>query len=218
MGKWFPKFYDTFMSPLERRPSFNSLRHHLIERAQGHVLEIGAGTGINLDLYSQKVSQLLSTDPNPEMVRRAHQKETNSRVPVLFQTADAEHLPFSSDTFDTVVGTLVFCSITKPEIALMELERVLKPGGELLLFEHVQMPQPILQKAQDLLTPIWKQLCDGCHLNRDTLKLIKNSPFHILDVSTVYKELFISIVAQKPESSFLKPVGNLGSSTARVNN
>lgn len=208
MGKWFPKVYDTFMAPLEKRPSFQHMRKHLVQNAEGHVLEIGAGTGVNLDFYPSKVTKLISSDPNPNMVEIAHQKKTVASIPVEFQVADAEDLPFPPEAFDTIVGTLVFCSIPHPVIALKEVERVLKPGGKLLLFEHVQLPQPFLRKTQDLLTPIWKHLCDGCHLNRDTLELIQASPFHISEVSSVYKALFISIIAQKTQATPDKSVGN----------
>lgn len=198
MSNWFPKIYDRFMTPLEKRPSFLHMRKRLVEQASGRVLEIGAGTGVNLPLYGSNVEELWVTDPSPEMIQIAREKHTTfTMLPFHFQQADAEHLPFASSSFNTVIGTLVFCSIPNPDIALQEIERVLKPGGKLLLFEHVQMPQPLLKSAQDLLTPIWKHLCDGCHLNRDTLNLLQNSPFEIEAVSSIYKKLFISIVARK---------------------
>jgi ubiquinone/menaquinone biosynthesis C-methylase UbiE len=198
MGNWFPRLYDSFMSPLEKRPVFQSTRKHLIEEASGEVLEIGAGTGINLPFYKPSVRHVLATDPNPEMVKRLSSKSESGVVPIDIQIANAESLPFPASSFDTVVGTLVFCSIPHPEKALEELNRVLKPGGNLLLFEHVKLSNPMLQAAQTILTPLWKHLCDGCHLNRETVNLIDMSPFVLKQVIPIYKGLFVSISATKP--------------------
>jgi ubiquinone/menaquinone biosynthesis C-methylase UbiE len=197
MGNWFPRLYDSFMSPLEKRPVFQNTRKQLVVQASGDILEIGAGTGINFPFYTSNARHVLATDPDPEMLKRMTQKKDLCAVPIDVQTANAESLPFSASAFDTVVATLVFCSISKPQRAIEELYRVLRPGGQLLLFEHVRMDHPALHKAQDLLTPLWKHLCDGCHLNRDTLSLINNSSFSVDQVIPIYKGLFISIKATK---------------------
>lgn len=197
MGNLFPRLYDSFMTPLEKRPVFHSTRKHLIEEASGEVLEIGAGTGINFPFYNQSVRHVLATDPNPEMVIRLSSKSASCAAPIDIQLANAESLPHPASSFDTVVGTLVFCSIPHPEKALEELNRVLKPGGKLLLFEHVKLSNPMLQAAQNLLTPLWKHLCDGCHLNRETVSLIDMSPFVLEQVIPIYKGLFVSISATK---------------------
>ena len=198
MGNWFPRLYDSFMSPLEKRPAFHTARKHLVAEAHGEVLEIGAGTGINFPFYTSSANHVLATDPNLEMVKRMTFKKDKCAAPIEVQTANAESLPFSDSSFDTVVGTLVFCSIPHPKIAIEELNRVLKPGGKLLLFEHVKMDNPALQTTQDILTPLWKHICDGCHLNRDTLSLIEHSTFNVNQVIPIYKGLFISIKATKP--------------------
>ncbi|WEG11279.1 class I SAM-dependent methyltransferase [Pullulanibacillus sp. KACC 23026] len=198
MSKWFPRLYDTLMSPLEKKVSFKNKRKHLIERASGKVLEIGAGTGINFSSYTHDTSLVVATDPNPEMVKKAQEKAKIALVPLEIQIARAEELPFPDHSFDTVVATLVFCTIPHPESALKDIYRVLKPGGKLLLFEHVQMKQSLLKASQQLLTPIWKPLCDGCHLNRDTLGLIEASPlFHVKHVDSIYSGLFLAIEAEK---------------------
>lgn len=197
MSKPFAKLYDTLMSPLEKKEVFSSMRKQLINKATGVVLEIGAGTGINFNLYPRTVKKLLATDPNPEMIKRAVNKLDNTPISIELQLANAESLPFPDSYFDTVVGTLVFCSIPQPQKALIEAARVLKSGGTLLLFEHVKMPNPILSKAQVLLTPLWKHLCDGCHLDRETVKLIEESPFHIEEQHSVYKGLFVTLAARK---------------------
>lgn len=197
MGKWFPRLYDSFMSPLEKSPVFQTTRKQLIAKASGDVLEIGAGTGINFPFYTSNARRVMATDPNPEMLQRMTPKMDLCAVPIDVQTSNAESLPFVDSAFDTVVGTLVFCSISNPQSAIKELYRVLKPGGKLLLFEHVRMDNPALQTTQKLLTPLWKRLCDGCHLNRDTLSLIKNSSFNVDQVIPIYKGLFLSIKASK---------------------
>lgn len=197
MSKPFAKLYDTFMAPLEKREAISNMRKELIKQAAGHVLEIGIGTGINFSLFSSSVTKLYATDPNPEMIKRAADKLELSPLSIELLLANAECLPFPDSYFDTVVGTLVFCSIPNPEKALHEVARVLKSEGKLLLFEHVKMPNPILSKAQTFLTPLWKQLCDGCHLNRDTVQLIEESPFHMEELHSVYKGLFITLCARK---------------------
>lgn len=198
MSKWFPRVYDTFMSPLEKNKTFQSQRKQLIKKAVGKVLEIGAGTGINFSYYTHSIECVVETDPNPEMIKKAGPKTRDSLVPLEVQTASAENLPFADQSFDTVIGTLVFCTIPHPEVALKEIYRVLKPGGKLLLFEHVEMKQPILKASQHLLTPLWKQLCDGCHLNRDTLGLIEESPFfQVRQVDSIYSGLFLSFEAER---------------------
>lgn len=193
LSNWFPRVYDTFMSPLEKNTTFQRQRQRLIAKASGKVLEIGAGTGVNFSYYTEKIESVVATDPNPEMVHKAQKKVNESRVPLKVITASAEQLTFPDHTFDTVIGTLVFCTIPNPERALKELSRVLKPGGTFLSFEHVQMKQPHLKVSQTVLTPLWKHLCDGCHLNHDTLGLFETSPFfQINQVNSLYKGLFLS--------------------------
>lgn len=191
MGKWFPAIYDRMMAPLEKR-QFKTIRSQLIAQAQGRVLEIGSGTGVNFPLY-KRASRVSAIEPNPAMLKRSLPQIKMARVPIDTHIAKAENLPYSENTFDTVVGTLVFCTIPNPERALNEIQRVLKPEGELLLFEHVRMEQIGLARMQEVLTPVWKRLCDGCHLNRDTLGLIGKAGFQIENVQSIYNGLFLVI-------------------------
>ena len=191
MGTWFPKIYDAAMKPLEAH-SFKEIRMDLVEKAEGRVLEIGSGTGINFPYY-KNARQVDAIEPNPSMSRRADERLRSSRVPIQVHESSAESLPFADDTFDTVVATLVFCTIPEPMKALAEIRRVSKPGARLLFFEHVRMEPILLSKTQDLLNPLWEKICDGCQLNRDTLDMIKKSGIEVAKVESYYAKLFLYI-------------------------
>nr|WP_077214844.1 class I SAM-dependent methyltransferase [Bacillus dakarensis] len=191
MGKWFPSIYDMAMSPLEKG-TFKTIRKELIGKAAGRVLEIGAGTGINFPFY-QNVERVDAIEPNPLMIEKAKKRLHLADVPVQYHTQSAENLSFPNMTFDSVVATLVLCSIPDPVSALKEIKRVAKPNASILFFEHVKMEQPFLAQLQETLTPAWKKVCDGCHLNRNTLALIREAGFEIQKVESYYKGLFLVI-------------------------
>lgn len=195
MSKTFAKWYDTLMGPLEKG-KFKSIRFDLVKKARGAVLELGSGTGINFPLY-ECAESVIAIEPSQHMITQSEGRIKKAKVPIKVVHANAEQLPFDNDTFETVVGTLVFCSIPKPEKAIMEMKRVCKPGGRILLFEHVKMENTQLAHLQDWLTPFWKKVCDGCCLNRDTLQLVKENGFKIVQVKKLYKGLFIVIEAKK---------------------
>lgn len=191
MGKWFPKVYDKFMKPIERK-AFYPIRKQLICRARGKVLEIGAGSGVNFPFYKEGL-EVHAVEPNIHMQKRAQTKFNSSALAVKFYQASAENLPFEDNTFDTVVTTLVFCTIPDQLKALKEIKRVSKPGATILLFEHVRLSKtPFLAKLQDILTPVWKQVCDGCHLNREPIKLLQQAGFQVKEPTYYYKGLFVT--------------------------
>jgi len=191
MGKWFPKLYDLAMKPMEAT-RFKKIRMKLVQNLEGRVLEIGSGTGINFAYY-EKAKKVDAVEPNLLMNARASKRIKNASVPIELYEASAENLPFADNTFDTVVATLVFCTIPDPIKALKEIQRVSKENAKLLFFEHIRMEQPLLAKAQDILTPTWSRFCDGCQLNRETLLLIKQSGIAIKDVEGYYARLFLNI-------------------------
>ncbi|MRG86501.1 class I SAM-dependent methyltransferase [Salinibacillus xinjiangensis] len=195
MGKWFPLVYDALILPLEKT-KFKRIRTQLIAKVEGEVLEIGSGTGVNFPIY-KNAHQVVAIEPNPEMTKHAAQNIKKSKVPIRSITARAEQLPFEDNTFDTVVATLVFCTIPNPIKALQEIERVCKPGATIQFFEHVKMKQPFLAKLQEVCTPFWKKVCDGCHLNRDTLELVNQSNLNIKQVDSFYKGLLLTITCTK---------------------
>jgi ubiquinone/menaquinone biosynthesis C-methylase UbiE len=138
---------------------------------------------------------VIAVDPDPSMVARSLPRAMQAAVPITVLLARAEALPFPDHTFDTVVGTLVFCTIPEPRQALCELQRVSKPAGTALLFEHVRVHHPLAGRLQEWLTPVWKRLAGGCHLNRDTLALLTQAGFNVTCIAPHYQGLFLVIAA-----------------------
>ncbi|WP_449540208.1 class I SAM-dependent methyltransferase [Ferdinandcohnia sp. Marseille-Q9671] len=192
MSTIFPKLYDFFMKPLEKG-TFRTIRQELLENAEGKVLELGSGTGINFSLY-RDVHSVTAIEPNPSMTERAVHNRSKATIPIEIVQSNAEKLPFADNTFDTVVATLVFCTIPNVTEAIHEMKRVCKPNGKIVMFEHVRMRNAFLAKLQNVLTPVWKRVCDGCCLNRDTVTTITQSGFLLVEKKEYYKGLFVSMV------------------------
>jgi ubiquinone/menaquinone biosynthesis C-methylase UbiE len=180
-GRLFAAMYDRSLKATEEA-GLRQMRRELLGGAGGRVLELGAGTGVNLDLYPEAVEDLVVIEPDPHMAKRLKAKLAGSgrRADVL--EAPAERLPFGDDSFDTVVATLVLCTIPDPATALSEAARVLEPGGRLLFVEHVRAVDPGLARWQDRLERPWRFLGDGCHCNRDTVATIAGSRFEIEEI------------------------------------
>ncbi len=176
-GPLFARGYDRFIKSTEDAGLYDQ-RRSLLARAEGRTLEIGAGTGTNLPLYPDAVSELVLTEPDPHMRHRLENKSPGGTGVV---DADAERLPFPDASFDTVVATLVFCTIPDPKAALLEIARVLKPGGRLLFLEHVRASDPKTARWQDRLERPWGWFGRGCHPNRDTLATIAASALEVTD-------------------------------------
>lgn len=190
MGKWFAAFYDTVMKGLEEK-KFGAIRRSLLDKASGRVLEIGSGTGVNFPFY-RNAEKVDAIEPDSHMVLRSQIRLKDAKVPIVIHQQSAERLDFPDDTFDSVAATLVLCTIPDHRKALEEIKRVSKPGARLLFFEHVKMPQQPLAKMQDFLNPVWKTVCAGCHLNRETLSDIKEAGIRIDRVDTFYRGLFVA--------------------------
>ena len=182
------------MAPLERG-GFQAIRKQLLRQTHGRVLEIGAGTGVNFPYYTA-AEHVIALDPEPFMVARSLRRAKHATVPIEVIVARAEALPFPDHTFDTVVGTLVFCTIPHPRQALSELRRISTPEGTALLIEHVRVQRPLAGRLQDWLTPVWKHVAGGCHLNRDTLALLTQAGFTVTCIAPHCKELFLVIAAK----------------------
>jgi ubiquinone/menaquinone biosynthesis C-methylase UbiE len=195
VSQTFAKWYDLFMVPLERK-KFKTIRINLLSKASGKVLEIGSGTGINFPIY-RSVESVTAIEPNPHMIKRSLAKKAMSKIPIEIVNIGAEQLPFDNDSFDTVVATLVFCTIPDVEKALLEMKRVCKPEGKILLFEHVKLDNRFLAKLQDWLTPFWKKICDGCCLNRATTYLLKKNGYQMIHMEKFYRGLFIVMELHK---------------------
>lgn len=172
MGWLLAKIYDPIMAQTERA-CLSAWRRELLASASGRVLEVGAGTGVNLGAYPQAVSELLMSEPDSHMRAQLARKVVDPTIAVCDHDLGALALPSAS--FDTVVATLVLCSVADPEVALAEIHRVLKPGGCLLFIEHVASPAPTRLWWQRRIEPLWKSIAGNCHITRDTEAAILRS-------------------------------------------
>ena len=175
----FAAFFDRMSRSAEKR-GLGALRDEVVGKASGLVVEIGAGTGRNFAHYPAAVTQVVATEPDPHMLKRAREAAAEATVPLRIERAGADSLPFADASVDTVVATLVFCSIPDPEGALAEIARVLKPGGRMLFLEHVRAGEPGLARWQDRIRPVWSFFGAGCHPNRDTPAAFERAGF-VLD-------------------------------------
>jgi ubiquinone/menaquinone biosynthesis C-methylase UbiE len=176
--KVFAAGYDRFMAGVEKA-DLGARRARLLADARGRVLELGAGTGVNLAHYGPGVAELVLLEPAEPMARRLEAKGLPAHARVV--RAGAEAMPFDDDTFDTVVATLVLCTVPDLERALDEIDRVLKPGGRLLFLEHVRADDPGLAKWQRRLNPLQRRFACGCHLDRPTPEAI-GARFEVVDL------------------------------------
>jgi ubiquinone/menaquinone biosynthesis C-methylase UbiE len=157
------------------------MRRDLLAGASGRTLDVGAGTGANLGLFPEAVTELVLAEPDPHMLRRLDAKARDAGLSAPVR-AGAEALPFEGSSFDTVVFTLVLCTVRDPAAAVAEAARVLKPGGRMLFLEHVRSESPGLAGWQDRLEAPWRLFGDGCHCNRDTVATIEASPLELEQV------------------------------------
>jgi len=191
---WTAFAYDPFLWLSEAR-GMQQRRRRLLAGAEGRVLEIGAGTGLNLPHYGERVGELVLTEPDPAMVRRlvrhvaevARRNDAGAAATATVVPASAESLPFPDASFDRVVTTLVLCTVANPAAALRELRRVLRPGGQLLLIEHVRASEhSALAPWQHRLRQPWASFAAGCRADQDTAALLANAgwPVHRLERDT----------------------------------
>ncbi len=178
-GRAFARFYDRALKASEEN-GLGAMRAALLAGASGRVVEIGAGTGVNVDLYDG-IEDLTLVEPDAHMAARLRERlgEGRGAVPRRLVEAPAEALPFADDSFDTGVATLVLCTVPDPAAAVAELARVLKPGGRLLFIEHVRSDDPGRARWQDRLEKPWRFMADGCYCNRDTEAMLGASALEI---------------------------------------
>jgi len=181
-GRMFSALYDRAFQATEEA-GLREMRRELLYQARGRVLELGAGTGLNMELYPHEgLDSLTLTEPDPHMFKQLRQRANTDCAGAELVQAGAEDLPFADASFDTVVVTLVLCTVPDQPAALREIARVLAPGGQLLFLEHVRASTPDLARWQDRLEKPWRFLGDGCHCNRDTVSAISAAGFEIGDV------------------------------------
>lgn len=180
-GRAFSAIYDTLLKGSEDA-GLRDMRRETLAEASGRTIDVGAGTGANLDLYPDSVTGLVLSEPDPHMTKRLRARLAESGTEAELVEAPAERLPFEDASFDTAVFALVLCTVPDPPAALAEAARVLKPGGKLLFVEHVRSQQPGIARWQDRLERPWRFFADGCHCNRDTVAAIEASPFSLQKV------------------------------------
>ncbi len=181
MGLWgriFAAGYDRFTAGVEAA-GLSARRAALLSEASGDVLEIGGGTGANLPFYGPGVTTLTITEPQKPMAKRLARKLSERGSGAKLLRAPAEDLPFNDASFDTVVSTLVLCTVDDQPRALRELRRVLRPAGRLLFIEHVRSEDPKVARWQDRMLPINTRVAAGCHCNRPTLDTIRRAGFEV---------------------------------------
>jgi len=194
-GRAFAHFYDRALKATEEN-GLGAMRAELLVGARGRVIEVGAGTGVNVDLYGSGIEDLTLVEPDPHMAAQLRKRleagegahggataevsaDGRPQPPKHLVEAPAESLPFADDTFDTAVATLVLCTIPDPAAAIAELARVLRPGGRLLFIEHVRSDDPDRARWQDRLEKPWRFMADGCYCNRDTESTLRASAFAV---------------------------------------
>lgn len=185
-------FYDYFLLPrvvhftCGLKPAMKQ-RQKVVPLAEGRVLEIGIGSGLNIPFYdASRVTHLWGLDPSAEMWAIAQKNAEEHHLEAEFIQSGAESIPLDSGCADTVLMTYTMCTIPDVAPALAEIRRVLKPGGRLLFCEHGRAPDENVRRWQDRLNPLWGKLGGGCNLNRPISELLEQAGFHSTDMRTMY--------------------------------
>ena len=180
----FPRFYDR----LADKPHWIKPRKEQLASAEGEVLEIGVGTGLNLPHYPAQVRKITTVDPNPGMNKRLQRRIEEMGIDVDKRISSSEELPFEDATFDFVVSTMTLCSIPDVQRAMGELFRVLRPDGRILFLEHGLSPDEKVSKWQHRLNWFQGKLADGCRLDLDVRGLLASQPFESVEMDNFYME------------------------------
>lgn len=180
-----PRLLDFAM----RQKQLTAYRRRIVPEASGRVLEIGVGSGRNLPFYGSAATEVIGLDTSARLLEMARAALPDGKAPPIeLIEASAESMPFDDRSFDTVVVTWTLCSIPDVESALREMRRVLSPSGRLLFVEHGRSPDRSVTRWQDRLTPTWKRLAGGCHLNRPIQALLEQSGFRVAQLATGYAQ------------------------------
>jgi ubiquinone/menaquinone biosynthesis C-methylase UbiE len=178
----FAAYYERLSHGGTETSYMEPLRREIIGQARGLVIEIGAGNGLNFAFYDPRVVERVEAiDPDSAMLRYAQQRVKTAPVPLTLTRVPVERLPFSDESFDSAVCTLVFCSVSNPLLGLHEVRRVLKADGMLLMLEHVRAQGRIISSVQHIVTPVTRLCVGNCHWNRDTAWTVRQAGFQAID-------------------------------------
>ncbi len=201
----FPYLLDKVSSKLDAD------RQRILPYLCGDVLELGAGTGANFSFYSEQISMLLALEPEAALLRMAARQRSAldaKRAGRLYLIqGDGHDLPLASSSVDAVLCCLVLCSIPDPQRALAEIYRVLKPGANLVVFEHVKSQNSVTHAIQEMLNPLWKPMACGCQLQRDSFQLIEQAGFDVKGLETYRHADLPALVGTVLEGVAVKPLG-----------
>lgn len=187
-------------------PEAMELRKHVVPKAEGVVLEVGMGSALNLTLYNpEKIEFVWGLEPSQGMRKKAQANLDASPVEVKWLDLPGEQIPLDDESVDTVILTFTLCTIPDWLAALRQMHRVLKPGGKLWFCEHGRSPEEKVARWQDRMTPLWKRVAGGCHLNRPIRECIEAAGFTICDVNNLYMDKSPKIVGYMYLGEALKP-------------
>jgi ubiquinone/menaquinone biosynthesis C-methylase UbiE len=184
-------FYDRWVLPpvldlVMQQRQLEKYRREVVPAASGKVLEVGVGSGLNFPLYDKQVDVIFGLDPSPRLLAIARRRAAAAGIHANLLLGSATAIPLADNTVDTVVMTWTLCSIPDPLTALREMRRVLKPGGRLLFVEHGLSPEHGVERWQHRLTPVWRHIAGGCHLDRKMDDLIRSAGFDLTELRTEY--------------------------------
>ncbi len=186
-------FYDHWVLPpildlAMRQSQLSKYRREVVASASGRVLEVGVGSGLNFPFYGNDVEIVVGLDPSPRLLTLAGRRAAAAGPRIALLQGSAAAIPVADRTMDTVVMTWTLCSIADPGAALCEMRRVLRPNGRLLFVEHGLAPEPGVERWQHRLTPIWRQVAGGCHLDRKIDDLVRSAGFNLTNLRTEYAD------------------------------
>lgn len=173
--------YDAALAPTEWL-GVRDQRRRLMEGLTGRVVELAAGTGLNVPLYPETADEIHAVEPDDHMLKKLRSKAARSEAKLFLYRGNATSLPFVDGAFDGAILTFALCTIPEPEAALDEIHRVVRAGGVLRFLEHVKSPKSRTARWQDRATPIWSRLAGGCRLNQPTVEILESTRWDVDDV------------------------------------